>query len=27
MVPSTVTAYKDMTTQRHDGILNIYDMS
>jgi hypothetical protein len=27
MVPSPVTAFKDMTTQRHDGILNVYDMS
>lgn len=27
MVPSTVTTYKDLTMQRTDGILNIYDMS
>ena len=26
-VPSPVTAYKDMTMQREDGILNVYCMS
>lgn len=27
MVPSAVTAYKDLTMQRADGILNIYCMN
>lgn len=27
MVPSAVTAYKNMTMQREDGILNVYCMS
>lgn len=27
MVPSPVTAYKNMTMQRDDGILTVYDMS
>lgn len=27
MVPSPVTAIKNMTLQRDDGILNVYDMS
>lgn len=27
MVPAPVTAYKNLTMQREDGILNVYDMS
>lgn len=27
MVPAPVTAYKNMTINREDGILNVYDMS
>lgn len=27
MVPSPVTSYKNMTMQRNDGLLNVYDMS
>jgi len=27
MVPAPVTAYKDLTINRDDGILTVYDMS